>query len=227
MRNKILIVDDEEDLREMLNYNLTKSRYEVIEASNGEEALDILGNESVDLVVLDIMMPGKDGYEVCKELRAKGNRVPILFLTAKNDDYDEILGLELGADDYIKKPFNLRTLISRIHTILRRIEERDITQDNMITIEGLKINLDMYEVYVDDKKIFFPRKEFELLSFLASHPGRVFTRDFLLDQIWKEESYSVDRTIDVHIGRIRKKLDKYKDYIQTVVGIGYRFVEKY
>jgi two-component system alkaline phosphatase synthesis response regulator PhoP len=226
MRNKILIVDDEEDLREMLNYNLTKSMYEVIEASNGEEALDILEKESVDLVVLDIMMPGKDGYEVCKELRIKGNKVPILFLTAKNDDYDEILGLELGADDYIKKPFNLRALISRIRTILRRTEERNIIQ-NVITIEGLKINLDTYEVIVDDKKIFFPRKEFELLFFLASHPGRVFTRDFLLDQIWKEESYVVDRTVDVHIGRIRKKLDRYKDYIQTVVGVGYRFIEKY
>jgi two-component system alkaline phosphatase synthesis response regulator PhoP len=226
MRNKILIVDDEEDLREMLNYNLTKSMYEVIEASNGEEALDILEKESVDLVVLDIMMPGKDGYEVCKELRTKGNKVPILFLTAKNGDYDEILGLELGADDYIKKPFNLRALISRIRTILRRTEERNIIQ-NVITIEGLKINLDTYEVIVDDKKIFFPRKEFELLFFLASHPGRVFTRDFLLDQIWKEESYVVDRTVDVHIGRIRKKLDRYKDYIQTVVGVGYRFIEKY
>jgi two-component system alkaline phosphatase synthesis response regulator PhoP len=226
MRNKILIVDDEEDLREMLNYNLTKSMYEVIEVSNGEEALDILEKESVDLVVLDIMMPGKDGYEVCKELRIKGNKVPILFLTAKNDDYDEILGLELGADDYIKKPFNLRALISRIRTILRRTEERNIIQ-NVITIEGLKINLDTYEVIVDDKKIFFPRKEFELLFFLASHPGRVFTRDFLLDQIWKEESYVVDRTVDVHIGRIRKKLDRYKDYIQTVVGVGYRFIEKY
>jgi len=222
MNKTILVVDDEEDLREMLHINLKKEGYRVLEASDGEKALRIVSDNPVDLIILDVMMPNMDGYEVCRRLRSDGYRLPIVFLTAKDSEFDEVLGLELGGDDYIKKPFSVKALTTRIKTIFRRLDEiKKVGQ--VIKHRGLIIHVDNYEAFVDGKSVAFPRKEFELLAFLAARPNKVFPRSFLLDQVWKEDVFVIDRTIDVHIGRIRKKLDRYKDMIRTIVGVGYRF----
>jgi len=222
MQKRILIVDDEEDLREILRHNLTKNGYKVLEAEDGIQALQVLERKSVDLIILDIMMPEKDGYEVCREIQARKLDIPIIFLTAKDSEFDEVLGLELGADDYIKKPFSVKALISRIRTVLRRIDKPQINH-NVVRYEGLVIDLDDYTIKVDDDEIFLPRKEFDLLAFLATHPGKVFSRNFLLNRVWGEGTYVIDRTVDVHIGRIRKKLGPYKKYLKTMVGVGYKF----
>jgi len=222
MNKKILIVDDEEDLREMLRINLIKDGYSVIEAADGAQALELMKREPADLVVLDVMMPHLDGYEVCRRLRAEGHRIPIIFLTAKDSEFDEVLGLELGGDDYVKKPFSIKAFLTRIKTVFRRLEQIK-EGGSTITHAGLRINTVNYEVYIDNVAVNLPRKEFELLAFLASHPDRVFQRAYLLDQVWKEDVFVIDRTIDVHIGRIRKKLKHYKDFIRTIVGVGYRF----
>ncbi|RLJ09445.1 MAG: DNA-binding response regulator [Candidatus Aenigmatarchaeota archaeon] len=221
-KKKILIVDDEKDIRDILKYNLTKHGYEVIEAPDGDAALELLQEGKIDLIILDIMMPGKDGYEVCREIRESGNKVPIIFLTAKNTEFDEVLGLELGADDYVKKPFSINSLISRIKSIFRRVED-STRKKKTIKYSGLEINYDNYEVKIDGKIIEFPKKEFELLAFLASNPNKVYPREYLLEKVWKEDTIVIDRTIDVHIGRIRKKLGPYKDMIQTIIGVGYKF----
>jgi len=223
-RKKILIVDDEKDLRNILSYNLTMSGYEVLEASNGLDAIKLMETEGIDMVILDIMMPGKDGYEVCREIRERGYKVPIIFLTAKDTEFDEVLGLELGADDYVKKPFGINSLISRVKSIFRRIEDnKKKSVEKIIKYAGLEIDLEGHLVRIDGKKVEFPKKEFELLAFLASNPGKVYPREVLLEKIWRGDVYVIDRTVDVHIGRIRKKLGRYSDYIQTIVGVGYKF----
>ncbi|MBO8132032.1 MAG: response regulator transcription factor [Candidatus Marinimicrobia bacterium] len=223
-RKKILIVDDEKDLRNILSYNLTMSGYEVLEASNGLDAIKLMETEGIDMVILDIMMPGKDGYEVCREIRERGYKVPIIFLTAKDTEFDEVLGLELGADDYVKKPFGVNSLISRVKSIFRRIEDnKKKSVEKIIKYAGLEIDLEGHLVRIDGKKVEFPKKEFELLAFLASNPGKVYPREVLLEKIWRGDVYVIDRTVDVHIGRIRKKLGRYSDYIQTIVGVGYKF----
>lgn len=224
-QKNILVVDDEEDLRLLLRSNLEKEKYNVIEASDGVQALEKIQKHDINCVVLDIMMPGKDGYEVCREIRKNGQTMPIIFLTAKDDEFDEVLGLEIGGDDYVKKPFSIKSLISRIKSNLRRMEYANQSESKkIITTNGLKINQNDYTVKIDDEEVFFPRKEFELLAYLAANPDEVFTRDHLLNTIWGEETYVVDRTVDVHIGRIRKKLGKYKNRIKTVVGVGYKFL---
>ena len=161
--------------------------------------------------------------DVCKELRKNNNHVPIIFLTAKDSEFDEVLGLELGADDYVKKPFSMKSLLSRIKTIFRRIEEPK-QEKEQIKVYEIEINKTDYTVKIDGENVFFPRKEFEILTFLTTHPNKVFPRDFLLNRIWQDDTYVVDRTIDVHIGRIRKKLGNYSQYIKTVVGVGYKFI---
>ena len=224
-KNKlILVVDDEKDIRNIITYNLEKEGMRFIEASNGDEAL-ILLKKNPSLVILDVMMPGKDGYEICKHIRNKGSIVPIIFLTAMDREFDEVKGLESGGDDYIRKPFSPALLIARIKSILRRIESINM-KGNLIEFDGLSINTETYIAQVDGNEITLPRKEFELLAFFMNSPNTIFKRETLLSSIWEDDVYVVDRTIDVHINRIRSKLGKYKNWIETVKGVGYRLRPK-
>ncbi|MAV16573.1 MAG: DNA-binding response regulator [Candidatus Marinimicrobia bacterium] len=224
-KNKlILVVDDEKDIRNIITYNLEKEGMRCIEASNGSDALSLL-NQVPDLIILDVMMPGKDGYEICKQIRDSGNIVPIIFLTAMDREFDELKGLESGGDDYLRKPFSPALLIGRIKSILRRVESIN-QKGKSIAFEDLRINTDTYIAEVDGKELNLPRKEFELLAFFMSNPNTIFKRETLLSSLWEEDVYVVDRTIDVHINRIRSKLGKYKDWIETVKGVGYRMRPK-
>ena len=224
-KNKlILVVDDEKDIRNIITYNLEKEGMRFIEASNGDEAL-ILLNKNPSLIILDVMMPGKDGYEICKHIRSTGSNVPIIFLTAMDREFDEVKGLESGGDDYIRKPFSPALLIARIKSILRRIESINM-KGNLIEFDGLSINTETYIAQVDGNEITLPRKEFELLAFFMNSPNTTFKRETLLSSIWEDDVYVVDRTIDVHINRIRSKLGKYKNWIETVKGVGYRLRPK-
>jgi len=226
MRTKILLVDDERDIVEFLRYNLEQEDFSVITAYDGSEAL-IKIEESPDLVILDIMMPKIDGFEVCKKIRenSKYQNIPVIFLTAKGSEKDEIQGLELGAVDYIQKPISPKKLVARVKANLRRFEgkkeEEELAQE--IEIGPIKIDKKKYVVYIDGEQCVFPRKEFELLFFLASNPGRVFNRDTLLKEVWGTDVFVVDRTVDVHIRKIREKLEAYADLIETIKGVGYRF----
>lgn len=218
---KVLIVDDEKDIRNIIRYNLEKQGFKCISATDGDGALEKL-NKNPDLIILDIMMPEKDGYEVCKIIRAKGNTVPIIFLTAMDREFDEIKGLECGGDDYLRKPFSPRILIARINSIFRRLDKIK-EKGTFIVYDGLSINTDTYVVKIDGNEVTLPRKEFELLAFFMNQPDTVFSRKSLLSSIWEDDVYVVDRTIDVHINRIRSKLMDYKNWIETVKGVGYRF----
>ena len=218
---KVLIVDDEKDIRNIIRYNLEKQGFKCISAIDGDGALEKL-NKNPDLIILDIMMPEKDGYEVCKIIRAQGNTVPIIFLTAMDREFDEIKGLECGGDDYLRKPFSPRILIARINSIFRRLEKIK-EKGTFIAYDGLSINTDTYVVKIDGNELTLPRKEFELLAFFMNQPDTVFSRKSLLSSIWEDDVYVVDRTIDVHINRIRSKLMDYKNWIETVKGVGYRF----
>ncbi len=223
MTKNILVVDDEKDIRTLLKLNLVKHNYNVLEAGNGNMALNIIATKPVDMVLLDIMMPEKDGYDVCKDLRKNNNKVPIIFLTAKDTEFDEVLGLELGADDYIVKPFSIKSLLSRIKTIFRRVDE-PLVESEKIKVYNIEIDKSDYSVKISGEKMLFPKKEFEILFFLISHPNKVYSRDVLLQKIWNDDVYVVDRTIDVHIGRIRKKMNNNSQYLKTVVGVGYKFI---
>ena len=224
-KNKlILVVDDEKDIRNIITYNLEKEGMRFIEASNGDEAL-ILLKKNPSLVILDVMMPGKDGYVICKHIRSTGSIVPIIFLTAMDREFDEVKGLESGGDDYIRKPFSPALLIARIKSILRRIESINM-KGNLIEFDGLSINTETYIAQVDGNELTLPRKEFELLAFFMNSPNTIFKRETLLSSIWEDDVYVVDRTIDVHINRIRSKLGKYKNWIETVKGVGYRLRPK-
>ena len=218
---KVLIVDDEKDIRNIIRYNLEKQGFKCISATDGDGALEKL-NKNPDLIILDIMMPEKDGYEVCKIIRAQGNTVPIIFLTAMDREFDEIKGLECGGDDYLRKPFSPRILIARINSIFRRLDKIK-EKGTFIVYDGLSINTDTYVVKIDGNELTLPRKEFELLAFFMNQPDTVFSRKSLLSSIWEDDVYVVDRTIDVHINRIRSKLMDYKNWIETVKGVGYRF----
>jgi two-component system alkaline phosphatase synthesis response regulator PhoP len=225
---KILIVDDEKDIVDLLKYNLEKEGYQVITAFDGTAALEKAFLKP-DLILLDIMMPGDDGFEVCKQIRKNPSisNIPIIFLTAKNSETDEVLGLELGADDFIEKPISIRKIIARIKNVLRKKKERLEDGKNIILkFRDLLIDRSSYTVRLKNKDLFFPKKEFEILSFLLSNRGKVFSRNSLLNSIWGEEVYVVDRTIDVHIRKIREKLGEYGDYIETIKGVGYRFIEE-
>ena len=229
MGKKILVVDDEQDIVDLITYNLTKEGYVVCSALDGESALEVAAKEVPDLVILDIMMPGLDGFEVCRKLRQipSLNEVSIIFLTAKTGEIDQILGLELGADDYIQKPVSPRILVARVKSILRRAAEKvrteTIAAPEILKIDTLEINRQNYTVRIDGTESFFPKKEFELLAFLASNRGKVFPRESLLSRIWGESVYVVDRTVDVHVSKIREKLGRYGHLIETVKGVGYRF----
>lgn len=228
MPKKILVVDDEKDIVEMVKYNLEREGYTVLTARNGKRAIEQAQEKKPDLILLDIMMPEMDGWEVCKQLMKDENTstTPVIFLTAKDSEVDEVVGLELGADDYIVKPISIRKLIARIKTALRRKESLETpgeTVHEVIKIEGLEINVPNYTVKINSEDIILPKKEFETLVFLASHRGRVVSREVLLNSVWGENVVVVDRTVDVHIRKIREKLGAYGDYIETVKGVGYRF----
>ena len=223
MKN-ILIVDDEPDIREILRYNLEKAGFNVTEATSGDDALNKLSKD-FDLAILDIMMPGKDGYEVCKKIREQGNTLPIIFLTAMDREFDEVRGLEVGGDDYVKKPFSPKMLIARINAILRRVDQIN-SKGTSISFGDLEINTLTYIAKLEDNELHLPRKEFELLAYFMNQPNIIFTREELLSRIWEEDVFVIDRTIDVHINRIRSKLGIYKNWIETVKGVGYRFRPK-
>ena len=223
MKN-ILIVDDEPDIRAILRYNLEKEGFAITEAVDGNDALDKLSKD-LDLAILDIMMPGKDGYDVCRKIREQGNTLPIVFLTAMDREFDELKGLEVGADDYVRKPFSPKMLIARINVIFRRIDQIN-SKGTSICFGELEINTSTYIAQLDGEELHLPRKEFELLAFFMSQPNIIFNREELLNRIWEEDVFVVDRTIDVHINRIRSKLGPYKNWIETVKGIGYRFRPK-
>ena len=220
----VLIVDDEKDLRKIIRYNLEQEGIASIEASDGSQAIDLLG-KNPSLIILDIMMPGKDGYEVCKIIRDNGSTVPIVFLTAMDREFDELKGLEVGGDDYIRKPFSPKILVARINSIFRRVEQIN-QKGSFLKYDGLEADTKNYVVKVDGDELHLPRKEFELLAFFMNEPDIVFKRDALLASIWEDDVYVVDRTIDVHINRIRSKLGPYRDWIETIKGVGYRFRPK-
>jgi two-component system alkaline phosphatase synthesis response regulator PhoP len=225
MKTKILLVDNENDIVEFLQYNLEKEGFEVIPAYDGIEALEKV-KQKPDLIILDIMMPKLDGFEVYKKIRENNQYkdIPIIFLTAKSGEIDEIKGLELGASDYIQKPISPKKLVARVKSNLRKSESTiQKNQPAKITIGPLLIDKEKYSVHLNNKQIVYPRKEFEILYFLANNPGRVFSRDTLLKEVWGPDIYVVDRTVDVHVRKIREKLGKFSDMIETIKGVGYKF----
>ncbi len=221
----VLVVDDEKDIVQLIRYNLEREGFKVEAASDGNEALKKANEVKPDLILLDIMLPGKDGYEVMKSLNQneKTANIPVIFLTAKSAEFDEVLGLELGADDYIVKPISPRKLISRIRAVLRRSEGVKTDEGKNIDFGKILIDRESYLVKIKGEQIFFPRKEFEILYYLASHEGKVISRETLLSRIWGADVYVGDRTVDVHIRKIREKLGEQADMIETIKGVGYKF----
>ncbi|MFA6540789.1 MAG: response regulator transcription factor [Bacteroidota bacterium] len=229
MKQKILIADDERDIIDFLKYNLDKEGFDVLTARNGTEALT-LAKKKPDLILLDIMMPEMDGLEVVRSLKKNSAtaNIPVIFLTAKSAEIDEVVGLELGADDYITKPVSIPKLIARIKLTLRKrssSRKEDAEPSDIMKHGILEINRSHYKVFVNKKEVFFPKKEFEVLSFLVKNSGKVVTRETLLSQIWGSDVYVIDRTVDVHIRKIREKLGSNADYIDTIKGVGYRMKE--
>lgn len=227
-KQRILIADDDANIAELIALYLTKEGYETRKAGDGREALQLVQTFNPDLIILDIMMPEMDGYEVCREVR-KESTTPIIMLTAKGETFDKVLGLELGADDYMVKPFDTKELVARVKAVLRRMENKE-TNMKKISFDNLTINLSNYSVTYQNESVEMPPKELELLFFLASHPNQVFTREQLLNQIWGYEYYGDTRTVDVHIKRIREKLGSDEVHaqwsIKTVWGVGYKFEVK-
>jgi len=228
---KILVVDDEKDIVDLIAYNLEKEGFAILKAYDGEEALELVGSEKPRLVILDLMLPGIQGLEVCKLIRKNPETapLPIIMLTAKGEEIDKILGLEMGADDYITKPFSVRELIARVRAVLRRFESQEETEEKEIfTFKGLHIDYNTYEVIVDDKKVDLSPTEFRLLKFFSQHPGRVYSRDQLLNHVWGDDAFVEPRTVDVHIRRLRAQIEKdteKPEYILTVRGVGYKFTD--
>ncbi len=219
---KILLVDDEPDIIEFLGYNLKKEGYEILTASNGKDAVAIAKKELPHLIVLDVMMPDMDGIETCREIREqKGLQdVLIAFLTARSEDYTQIAGFEVGADDYITKPIKPRVFISRVKALLRRLQT-SVTSENNIEFGEIRIDKDKHVIFKGDLEIALPKKEFRLFALLSSKPGKVFTREFILEKVWGDEVVVGDRTIDVHIRKLREKIGD--NYFKTVKGVGYKF----
>ncbi len=224
-QHKILIVDDDENICELLRLYLEKDGYETLVAGDGQAAIQSAERYNPDLILLDIMLPKLDGWQVCREIRKKSN-TPIIMLTAKGETFDKILGLELGADDYVSKPFDTKEVLARIKAVLRRTGEGDKSSEvQEVEFDKLKINLTNYELIVDGVKVDTPPKELELIFHLASKPNRVFTRDQLLDEVWGFEYYGDSRTVDVHVKRLREKLENVSEEwsLKTVWGVGYKF----
>lgn len=221
---KILIADDDENISELIRLYVTKEGFTAITANNGVKALELFRSESPSIIILDIMMPEMDGWQVCREIRKTSN-VPIIMLTAKGETFDKVLGLELGADDYMVKPFETKELVARIKAVLRRTDSKEQKADKEIVFPKLEINLSNYELKIDGKITEIPPKELELLYFLASNPNRVFTREQLLEEVWGFDYFGDSRTVDVHIKRLREKLEDVEAnwQLKTVWGVGYKF----
>lgn len=217
----ILIVDDEKLLRDVVKEYCLKENYKVFEAENGLDALEVVENNSIDLIVLDIMMPKMDGYTFFKELKNKEN-IPTIILSARNDEYDKLLGFDLGIDDYLTKPFSPREMMARIKAILKRTKLNNL--DSTFTYKGLKIDFTGRVLYIDDKEVYLTPKEFDLLSYFVKNPNKAITRDELLNKVWGYDYFGDDRTIDSHIKILRNNLSEYRDLIITIRGIGYKFV---
>ena len=224
-KGKILIIEDEADIVEMIEYNLKEAGYKTLVASNGEKGISLAVEEQPDLIILDLMLPVIDGFDVCRTLRGgeKTSGIPIIILSAKSHETDKVLGLELGADDYMTKPFSPRELLARIKAVLRRGQES--TQSKKIDVGIVSIDLDKHRVKVKGEEVALTSTEFKLVEFLARRPGFVFSRNQILDGIFGDDSFVYDRTVDAHIKSLRRKLGKAKDYIETVRGSGYRFKE--
>lgn len=228
MKKKILIADDDLNIAELISLYLNKEGYETAKAANGKEALSLFNSFCPNLVILDIMMPEIDGYGVCREIR-KTSQTPIIMLTAKGETVDKVVGLELGADDYMVKPFDTKELVARVKAVLRRLDKPE-GNDKQLAYENLQLNIETFTVTYMGNKVEMPPKELELLHFLAAHPNQVFKREQLLNQIWGYEYYGDTRTVDVHIKRIREKLGQDEEHpswsVKTVWGVGYKFETK-
>lgn len=226
MKKKIYIIDDEADIQQILKVNLSSSGFDAKTFSSGESALESLKKEKPDLIIIDIMMPGMDGYDFCKRVRASDDKsIPIIFLSAKAEEFDKILGLELGGDDYITKPFSIKEVISRVKAVLRRTDKNENSEENILKYKGIELNHDIYSLKADGKEIKVTKTEFEILHLFLKHPNKIFTRDNIIDSIKGDDIYVIDRTVDVHIMNVRKKLGKYKDIISTFSGVGYGIKE--
>jgi DNA-binding response OmpR family regulator len=224
-RATILVVDDEEAVQRMLTFPLEREGYRVVTAADGETALERFASERPDLVLLDVMLPGMDGLEVCRRIRA-GSSVPIVMLTARDDEIDKVLGLEIGADDYVTKPFSLAELRSRIRAVLRRAQLRPSEDSDRVAVDGVVLDASRRTVEVDGTSVQLTYVEFEILRTLMRSPGRVYTRQNLLEAVWDSADYREPRTVDVHVRHLREKIERdpaEPDRIQTVRGVGYRF----
>jgi len=223
-KQTILVVDDEQDLLDLIEYNLKKEGYDVLKAENGIQGLEMAKEHKPNLVLLDIMMPKLDGIQVCEKMRANPDLkpIPVIFLTARSDEKTEVEGLDIGADDFITKPISTTKLLSRIKAVLRRYDDTE-EEVNRLVVHDLEIDKDRYIVTRGEEEFQLPRKEFELLYYLASRKGKVRDRQTLLNKVWGDNIYVVDRTVDVHVRKIREKLGDH--YIETVKGVGYRFKE--
>jgi two-component system alkaline phosphatase synthesis response regulator PhoP len=221
-KTKILLVDDEPDILEFISYNLTKEDFEVFTSNNGRDAIKIAIKEKPDLIILDVMMPDLDGIETCRVIRETPDLKDVLiaFLTARNEDYSQIAGFDAGADDYINKPIKPRVLVSRVKALLRRAGKTSASED-VLLVNGFKIDRERYLILKENQEINLPKKEFELIALLASKPGKVFTREDILKSVWGDDVVVGDRTIDVHIRKLREKLGD--NYIRTIKGVGYKF----
>lgn len=225
---KILIIEDELNIFELIKFNLEAQGFEVEGAYDGATAVEKIVEIRPDLIILDLMLPGKDGLTICREIRADKNLayIPVIMLTAKSEEFDKVLGLEMGADDYMTKPFSVKELYARVKAVLRRTEMIKSSDTEEITVGSLRILPGSFEVYKNNKKLSLTLKEYELLLYLANNKNKVLTRDQLLDEIWGYEYYGETRTVDVHIRYLRKKIeDDQEKYIETVRGVGYRLVE--
>lgn len=224
MVTKVLVADDDLNIVKLIKLYLEKEDYEVCTAHNGREALDVFRHENPAIIILDIMMPEMDGNEVCREIR-RSSDVPIIMLTAKGETFDKVLSLELGADDYLVKPFEVKELMARMKAILRRSEGKNTPDDECVSFDKLEVNLTNYELKIDGQILEVPPKELELIYFLASNPNRVFTREQLLEKVWGFDYFGDSRTVDVHIKRLREKLEGVEAnwQLKTVWGVGYKF----
>src|SRR3990172_8232260 len=227
MPKKIFVIDDEKDIQDIIQINLRDEGYAMACFSSAEEALKSLETSIPDLFILDIMMPGIDGYEFCRRVRASGawKNIPIIFLSARSDEFDRVLGLELGGADYMTKPFSVKELKSRVKAMFRRVSRSDSRDEvsRILTHEGIELNPDHYSLTVDGSGVDLTKTEFEILRLLLANPGKIFTRDNIIDSIKGQDVYVIDRTIDVHVMNLRKKLGPYKNVIKTFSGVGYGF----
>ena len=228
MASKILIVEDDSDIVELLTYNLREAGFETEAVFNGGDAIERAVEEQPDLIILDLMLPEVDGFEVCRLLKQDTQTadIPIIMLTAKGEEIDRVIGLQLGADDYVTKPFSQREFVLRVRAVLRRTTaEQTPSSVNQLEISGLRIDIDKHKVFNEQGEIELTATEFKMLVLFAGAPGRVFSRSVLMDSIWGQDYYGIDRTVDTHISRLRRKLGRFGERIETVHGVGYRFKE--